>query len=74
MKLKVRKFGNALGVVLPKKMLVHLRVGLGDTLHASDVPGGVRLTASDPDFDSQMGAAREVMARRKRALRTLGKR
>jgi hypothetical protein len=31
------------------------------------------ITRSDDDFEAQMAAAREVMARRKRALRELAK-
>jgi len=33
----------------------------------------IELSAAEPDFDAQMAAAREVMARRKRALRELAK-
>jgi putative addiction module antidote len=71
--LKIVRIGNSAGVILSKEMLAHLRVGLGDELSITDVPGGVTLTRHDPDFEKQMEAAREVMARRRNALRELAK-
>ncbi len=73
MKLKITKIGNSAGVVLPKEVLAHLDAGIGGTLSISKTPRGIELTAPDADFDAQMAAAREVMARRKRALRELAK-
>jgi hypothetical protein len=37
------------------------------------LPDGFELRAPDDEFDAQMAVAREVMARRKRALRELAK-
>ena len=71
--LKVTRIGNSAGVVLPKELLAHLDVDIGETLSVSKTPRGIELSASEPDFDAQMAAAREVMARRKRALRELAK-
>ncbi|HWT12102.1 MAG TPA: AbrB/MazE/SpoVT family DNA-binding domain-containing protein [Allosphingosinicella sp.] len=71
--LKIRKIGNSAGVVLPKELLAHLDVGIGGTLAVSRTPRGIELSAPEPDFDAQMAAAREVMARRKRALRELAR-
>ena len=71
--LKIVKIGNSAGVVLPKDLLSRLGVAIGDTLAASDHDDGVTLKRSDDDFEAQMAAAREVMARRKRALRELAK-
>ena len=73
MKLKVTKIGNSAGVILPKEVLAHLDVPVGGTLSLSKTPRGVELSAPDSDFDAQMAVAREVMARRKRALRELAK-
>jgi hypothetical protein len=42
-------------------------------LSASLTPNGIELRPQEPDFDAQMAAAREVMARRKRALQELAK-
>ena len=73
MQLKVRKIGNSAGVVLPKEVLAHLDIALGGTLELSKTPRGIELSAPNADFDTQMAAARAVMARRKRALRELAK-
>ncbi len=71
--LKVTRIGNSAGVVLPKELLAHLDVEIGGTLSVSKTPRGIELSAPEADFDAQMAAAREVMARRKRALRELAK-
>ena len=61
--LKITKIGNSAGVVLPKDVLARLRVGPGDTLHLTEAPDGLRLTAHDPDFEETMAIAEEVMAK-----------
>jgi putative addiction module antidote len=72
-KLKVTRIGNSAGVVLPKEVLAHLDVAVGDSLAVSKTPRGIELSVPEADFQAQMEAAREVMARRKRALRELAK-
>lgn len=71
--LKITRIGNSAGVVLPKELLAHLDVSIGETVSVSKTPNGIELSVREPDFDVQMAAAREVMARRKRALRELAK-
>lgn len=71
--LKITKIGNSAGIILPREMLSHLGAEVGETLSVVTTPGGIELRAEEPDFDAQMAAAREVMARRKRALRELAK-
>ena len=71
--LKIKKIGNSAGVVLPKDLLAHLDVEVGETLSVTRTPRGIELSVPEVDFDAQMAAAREVMARRKRALRELAK-
>lgn len=71
--LKVRKIGNSAGIVLPKELLARLRIGPGDTLSVTNTPQGIELSVRDPEFEAQMEAAREVMARRRLALRELAK-
>lgn len=73
MQLKVTKIGNSAGVVLPKELLAHLEIAVGEALSVTKTPRGIELSAPASDFDSQMAAAREVMARRKRALAELAK-
>ena len=73
MELKIKKIGNSAGVILPKELLAHLDVGIGDTVSVAKTPRGIELAPPDADFDAQMAAAREVMLRRRRALRELAK-
>lgn len=73
MSLKITKIGNSVGVVLPKELLARLRVGQGDTLYASEAPDGVRLTASDPDFEAKMEIAERIMREDRDILRALAK-
>lgn len=71
--LKITRIGNSAGVILPKELLAHLNAHVGETLSVVVTPRGIELSAAEPDFDAQMAVAREVMARRKRALRELAK-
>src|SRR5687768_16088095 len=71
--LKITKIGNSAGVVLPKDVLARLRVGPGDTLHLTEAPDGVRLTAADPEFAAQMEVAERIMRRDRNILRALAK-
>jgi putative addiction module antidote len=73
MQLKVTKIGNSAGVILPKELLTHLDTAIGGTLAVSKTPRGVELTSPEADFDAQMAVARDVMAKRKRALAELAK-
>jgi putative addiction module antidote len=61
MPLKLIKVGNSTAAILPKELLARLRVELGDTIYASEIPGGVRLTPSNPDFETKMAAAEKIM-------------
>lgn len=71
--LKITKIGNSAGVILPKEVLAHLNTEIGEALSLVVTPRGIELSAAEPDFEAQMAAAREVMARRKRALQELAK-
>ncbi|EJL24038.1 AbrB/MazE/SpoVT family DNA-binding domain-containing protein [Novosphingobium sp. AP12] len=71
--LKITKIGNSAGVILPKEVLALLRVGPGDTLHLTESPDGVRLTAADPDFAAKMEAAEAIMREDRDILRVLAK-
>lgn len=72
--LKIIKIGNSLGVILPKQVLAKLGVAAGDTaISVIDTPDGLELRAKDDGFTAQMAAAREVMERRRKALRELAK-
>lgn len=71
--LKITKIGNSAGVVLPKEVLARLRVGPGDSLHLTEAPDGVRLTACDPGFTAKMEAAEQIMREDRDILRELAK-
>jgi putative addiction module antidote len=71
--LKIQKIGNSAGVILPKELLAHLELEVGESVSVTKTPKGLELRAPDTDFEAQMTVAREVMARRRRALRELAK-
>jgi putative addiction module antidote len=71
--LKITKIGNSAGIILPKEVLAQLGAAVGGALSVVSTPRGIELSAEEPDFEAQMAAAREVMARRKRALKELAK-
>ena len=43
--LKVRKIGKVAGIVLPEKVLAHLRVQIGDSLEVETTSDGILLRA-----------------------------
>lgn len=72
-RLKVRKIGNSLGVVLPKETLAKLRVGEGDELQAVETDRGVELSAFDADLDDAMKWIEKGARRYRNTLRALAK-
>ncbi len=73
MRLKVTTVGNSTGVVLPKDLLTKLRVGKGDSLYATELPDGIKLTPYDEEFEKQMDIAEDIMRKRRNLLRELAK-
>jgi putative addiction module antidote len=72
--LKVRKFGNSLGVVLPKEIINRLQTSDGDPLFLIEVPeGGYRLTPYDPQFEKKMAKADDIISRYRNTLHVLAK-
>jgi putative addiction module antidote len=72
--LKVRKFGNSLGVVLPKEVINRLRASDGERLFLIEsADGDYRLTPYYPGFEKQMEKVEEIMSRYKNTLRALAK-
>ena len=70
---KIVKVGNSAGIILPKADLERLQASIGSSVVKVDTATGFELRAPDAEFERQMAIAREVMARRKRALRELAK-
>ncbi|MDN5836927.1 MAG: AbrB family transcriptional regulator [Nitrosospira sp.] len=72
--LKVRKFGNSLGVVLPKDVINRLHTKDGEPLFLIEAPdGGYRLTSYDPAFEKKMAKAEDIIRRYRNTLHTLAK-
>ncbi|MBK8335638.1 MAG: AbrB/MazE/SpoVT family DNA-binding domain-containing protein [Sterolibacteriaceae bacterium] len=71
--LKLTQIGNSVGVILPKEILARLKLEKGDTVFLTDSPDGLRITRNDPQFETQMDAAREIMKQRRNVLRELAK-
>lgn len=70
--LKVRKFGNSLGVVLPKEVIARLSTQDGAPLYLIEAPeGGYRLTPYDPGFEQKMAKAEDIMRRYRDTLHVL---
>jgi putative addiction module antidote len=72
--LKIRKFGNSLGVVLPKEVINRLQAGDGERLFLIEAADGdYRLTPYDPTFEKKMAKAEEIMSRYRNTLHALSK-
>jgi putative addiction module antidote len=72
--LKVRRFGNSLGVVLPKEVIQRLQTGDGERVFLIESGGGdYRLTPYDPAFEEKMTKAEEIMGRYRNTLHALAK-
>jgi len=72
--LKVRKFGNSLGVVLPKEVILRLGTTDGGPLYLTEIPeGGYRLTPYDPSFEKKMAKAEDIIRRYRNTLHALAR-
>lgn len=72
-RLKIRRIGTSLGVILPKEVLARMKVGEGEELFLTEVPGGVRLTAHDPTVEEQIELGREFMKEYRETFRALAR-
>ena len=72
-KLKVRKIGNSVGLILPKEVAEQLHVGEHDTDHYVVDSNGLHVTPFDPDFDAAMEAFGQTRRKYRNALRALAK-
>lgn len=72
--LKIRRFGNSLGVVLPKEVIDRLQTGDGERLFLIEGgDGDYRLTPFDPAFEKKMAKAEDIMSRYRNTLHALSK-
>jgi len=72
--LKIRKFGNSLGVLLPKEVINRLQTRDGERVFLIEAgKGDYRLTPYDPTFEKKMAKAEQIMARYRNTLHALSK-
>jgi putative addiction module antidote len=72
--LKVRKFGNSLGIVLPKEVINRLHTGEGEQLFLVEATDGSYLiTPYDPAFEKKMEKVEDIVNRYRNALHVLAK-
>ena len=74
MRATVTQIGNSTGVILPKEVVARLKIKKGDSVYLTETADGYTLSPYDPEFEAQMKAAREGMAKYRNALRELAKR
>jgi putative addiction module antidote len=72
-KLKIRKIGNSVGLILPKEVVDQLHVGEDDTVHYVVDANGLHVTPYDPHFDAAMEAFEQTRRKYRNALRALAK-
>ena len=73
MELKVTKIGNSLGVILPRDLLIRMKLDKGDSIFITETPDGFRMSSLDPQFAEQMQTARALMKKRRNVLNELAK-
>ncbi len=73
-KLKVRRVGNSLGVILTKDVAERLHVAADDTLFMTETPDGIQLSPYDPEFEAAMKAFEKTRDKFRNAFRELSKR
>jgi putative addiction module antidote len=74
MELKIRKIGNASGVILSREILNRFHVKDGDKLYLTEAPdGSYRITPYDPEFEKQISLGKNAMSRFRNTLRELAK-
>jgi putative addiction module antidote len=73
-KLTLKRVGNSTGLILPKDLLSQLGMVEGDELFASvNAKGGLELSPFNPDFETSMRLADEIIEEYKDTLRELAK-
>lgn len=73
MKLKLRKVGNSVALIVPKEVRQNMGVKEGDFVYLTKVPEGYRMSPYDPEFSKQMELARKIQSRHRDALHELAK-
>lgn len=70
---KLGPVGNSTGIIIPRDLLAVSGLSSGDEVSIKASAGRLEIEAKADDFERQMEIAREVMHRRRKALRQLAK-
>jgi putative addiction module antidote len=70
---KLVSVGNSTGIVIARELLAESGLAQGEEVIIKASPGRIEIEAADDDFERQMAIARDVMKRRRKALRQLAK-
>jgi len=73
MRATVTQIGNSTGVILPKEAVARLKVKKGDSVFLTETPDGYSISPYDPEFETQMTAARRGMSKYRNVLHELAK-
>jgi putative addiction module antidote len=74
LRLKLRKVGNSVGLILPKEALARLNAGDGDVVCLTNSrEGGFRLTIGNPGFARTMKVTKSLGRRYRNAMKELAK-
>ena len=71
--LKIRKVGSSAGVILPKDLLDHLKLGIGDELSVRQSEEGLELSPYDADFERKVSAFERSHRKFRNAYQELAK-
>jgi len=71
MRATVTQIGNSTGVILPKEAVARLKVKKGDSVYLIETTDGYSITPYDPEFETQIEAARRGMSKFRNALHEL---
>ena len=71
--IRVTAVGNSVGIILPKELVVRLRLARGDQLHVVETSRGIELTPYDPALEVELKAGRSIARRYRSALRKLAR-
>ena len=72
-KIKIRKVGNSLGLILSQSILKSLNLEEGDELFIVKTPEGMMITPFDPEFAEALNDAQAFMKSHKNAFKELAK-
>lgn len=70
---KLVSVGNSTGIVIARDLLAESGFAPGEEVIVKASPGRIEIEAAQDDFERQMAIARDVMRRRRKALRQLAK-